>query len=65
MGKEIRTPFGVIDIDKSVIAILAGIATTECFGVVGVVSSHVFSDGINELLYGASSIQRRGRPAKG
>lgn len=54
MGKEIRTPFGTIDIDKNVIATLAGIATTECFGVVGVVSSRVLSDGIQELLYGAS-----------
>jgi len=54
MGKEIRTPYGVIDIEKNVIAILAGIATTECFGVVGVVSSRVLSDGIQELLRGPS-----------
>lgn len=50
MGKDIRTELGLIDISKDVIATLAGIATTECFGVVGVVSSRVFSDGISELL---------------
>lgn len=50
MGKEIRTQFGLIDISKLVIANLAGIATTECFGIVGMVSSRIFSDGINELL---------------
>lgn len=49
MGKEIRTEYGLIDINKEVIANLAGIATTECFGIVGMVSSR-FSDGISELL---------------
>jgi len=50
MGKEIVTGLGVITISKDVIATLAGIATTECFGVVGMVSSRIFSDGISELL---------------
>lgn len=50
MGREIRTDLGIIEIGRDVIANLAGIATTECFGVVGVVSSRVFSDGISELL---------------
>jgi uncharacterized alkaline shock family protein YloU len=50
MGKEIRTEYGLVDISKDVIANLAGIATTECFGVVGMVSSRIFSDGISELL---------------
>ena len=49
MGKDIRTPYGIIDISKDVISNLAGIATTECFGVVGMVSSR-FSDNINDLL---------------
>ena len=50
MGKEIRTSYGLIDISKDVIATLAGIATTECFGIVGMVSSRFLSDGLNELL---------------
>jgi len=50
MGKEIRTQYGLIHISKEVIANLAGIATTECFGIVGMVSSRIFSDGISELL---------------
>lgn len=50
MGKEIRTQYGLVDISKEVIASLAGIATTECFGIVGMVSSRIFSDGISELL---------------
>ncbi|MBQ6807721.1 MAG: Asp23/Gls24 family envelope stress response protein [Firmicutes bacterium] len=50
MGKDIVTELGVISISKDVIATLAGIATTECVGVVGVVSQRVITDGINELL---------------
>ncbi len=49
MGKEIRNEYGLIDISKDVIANLAGIATTACFGIVGMVSSRL-SDGISELL---------------
>lgn len=50
MGRVIRTDIGTIDISKDVIANLAGIATTECFGIVGMVSSRIFSDGWSELL---------------
>ncbi len=50
MGTDIRTPYGLIHISKDVIGSLAGIATTECFGIVGMVSSRIFSDGISELL---------------
>lgn len=49
MGKDIVTEIGTIDISKDVIANLAGLATMECVGVVGVVSTRV-SDGIGELL---------------
>lgn len=49
MGKQIRNEYGLIIISKDVIANLAGIATTKCFGIVGMVSSR-FSDGISELL---------------
>ena len=46
----LSTSYGLIDISKDVIATLAGIATTECFGIVGMVSSRILSDGLNELL---------------
>jgi uncharacterized alkaline shock family protein YloU len=49
LSKEIVNASGRIIISKDVIANLAGIAATECFGVVGMVSSR-FSDGIMELL---------------
>lgn len=50
MGKDIVTELGVIDISKDVIASLAGLATMECVGVVGVVSTRALSDGLGELL---------------
>jgi uncharacterized alkaline shock family protein YloU len=50
MGKLIEGPWGMIDISREVIAKLAGIATTECIGIVGMVSARKFSDGITELL---------------
>ena len=50
MGKLIPGPGGAIDISREVIAKLAGIATTECFGIVGMVSAHKISDGLTELL---------------
>ena len=50
MGKDIVTELGVIDISKDVIANLAGLATMECVGVVGVVSTRAFTDGLGELL---------------
>ena len=50
MGKILQGPWGIIDISREVIAKLAGIATTECFGIVGMISAHKFSDGITELL---------------
>ena len=50
MGKDIVTDLGVIDISKDVIANLAGLATMECVGVVGVVSTRALTDGIGDLL---------------
>jgi len=52
MGKIIQGPWGIIDISQEVVAKIAGIATTGCFGIVGMVSSRVFSDGITEMLGG-------------
>jgi uncharacterized alkaline shock family protein YloU len=50
LGKVVMGKYGKIIISKEVIAKLAGIAATECFGIVGMVSSHIFSDGIAEIL---------------
>ena len=50
MGKMIQGPWGMIDISREVIAKLAGIATTECFGIVGMVSANQIRDGLTELL---------------
>jgi len=50
MGRVITTDLGVVSISKEVIATLAGMAATECYGIVGMVSSRIFSDGISELL---------------
>ena len=50
MGNIIQGPWGTIDISKEVIAKLTGIATTGCFGIVGMVSSRILSDGITEIL---------------
>ena len=50
MGKDIVTQYGSIEFSNDVIGSLAGIATMECFGIVGMVSSRIFTDGLNELL---------------
>lgn len=49
MSKEVITEHGRITLDSEVIATLAGLAATECYGIVGMASSR-FSDGIAELL---------------
>ena len=49
MGKEMVTERGRIYVSNEVIATLAGIATTECYGIVGMASSRI-QDGISELL---------------
>lgn len=50
MSIEIINDTGRIIISREVIAKLAGIAATECFGVVGMVSSRIFRDGLEEVL---------------
>lgn len=49
VGKELITERGRIYVSNDVIATLAGIATTECYGIVGMASSRI-QDGISELL---------------
>lgn len=49
MPKEVTTANGRITVDDDVIATLAGVAATECYGIVGMASTR-FKDGIAELL---------------
>lgn len=49
MTAFIETNLGTISIDNEVIAKIAGIATTECYGIVGMASKNM-KDGIVKLL---------------
>ncbi len=49
MGKEIARDIGKVIIHDEVIATVAGVAATECYGVVGM-ASRKLKDGIAELL---------------
>ncbi len=48
MGKEVVTELGRITLSDEVIATMAGVASTECYGIVGMAGS--LRDGIAELL---------------
>jgi len=50
MSVTLSNELGNICISKEVIAKLAGIAATQCFGIIGMVSSRKFSDGISDIL---------------
>ncbi len=49
MGNVIRAKAGSIVISKEVIALLAGMAVIECYGIVGMASGKM-KDGIDEVL---------------
>lgn len=49
MGKIIENQLGKIEISEEVIATIAGVAASDCYGLVGM-SSRNFTDGIAELL---------------
>lgn len=49
MGKEVVTDLGRIHLSDDVIATMAGVAATECYGIVGMAGSRL-ADGIAELL---------------
>lgn len=49
MNKELSNELGVINISQEVIATIAGVAATECYGIVGM-ASRKLKDGIAELL---------------
>ena len=49
MAKEVVTDLGKILLADELVATMAGIATTECYGIVGMAGA-AFKDGIAELL---------------
>ncbi len=50
MTVKISNKYGKIDVSTDAIATLAGVATTECYGVVGMVSRNHVKDGIASIL---------------
>lgn len=49
MAKEVVTDLGRISVSEDVIATMAGVAATECYGIVGMAGTRL-KDGIAELL---------------
>lgn len=49
MDREITTDLGRLSLSEDVIATIAGVAATECYGVVGMASRRV-TDGLAEIL---------------
>lgn len=49
MGKELTNELGQINISDNVIAVIAGMAATECYGLVGMASRNI-QDGLSEIL---------------
>lgn len=47
---QLDTEYGHIDISEEAIAVIAGSAAMECYGLVGMASRKQFKDGIAELL---------------
>ncbi|WP_141431227.1 Asp23/Gls24 family envelope stress response protein [Bacillus sp. 03113] len=50
MSIELKTAFGQIDISNEVIAILAGGAAVDCYGIVGMASKNQIKDGLTDIL---------------
>ncbi|GGA97109.1 Asp23/Gls24 family envelope stress response protein [Macrococcus hajekii] len=50
MTLEINNEFGSIDISNDVIAIIAGGAAVECYGIIGMASKHQVRDNIADIL---------------
>lgn len=49
MAKEVMTDLGRISVSEEVIATMAGVAATECYGIVGMAGTRI-KDGLAELL---------------
>ncbi|MFC4076447.1 Asp23/Gls24 family envelope stress response protein [Salinithrix halophila] len=50
MTLDVSTNFGQIEVSNDVIAIIAGVAAMDCYGLVGMASRSQLKDGIAELL---------------
>ncbi|UHA74026.1 Asp23/Gls24 family envelope stress response protein [Paenibacillus sp. 481] len=50
MGIELGTELGKVNISDEVVAVIAGSAAMECYGLVGMASRKQLKDGIAELL---------------
>lgn len=50
MAIELRTKYGQIDISNDVIAMIAGGAAIDCYGIIGMASKKQIKDGIAEIL---------------
>ncbi|TFE03535.1 MULTISPECIES: Asp23/Gls24 family envelope stress response protein [Jeotgalibacillus] len=50
MSIELTTKYGQIDISNEVIAMVAGGAAIECYGIVGMASKHQIRDGLTDIL---------------
>ncbi len=50
MSIELKNEFGTVEISKDVIATIAGITATECYGIVGMASRKQIKDGLSEIL---------------
>ncbi len=50
MAVKIKTKFGTIDIDNSVIATVVGGAATDIYGIVGMASKNQIRDNMNDIL---------------
>lgn len=47
---ELRTKYGQIDISNEVIAMVAGGAAIDCYGIVGMASKNQIKDGLTDIL---------------
>jgi uncharacterized alkaline shock family protein YloU len=47
---QLETEYGRVDISEEAVAVIAGSAAMECYGLVGMASRKQFKDGIAELL---------------
>ncbi|QSF98544.1 Asp23/Gls24 family envelope stress response protein [Bacillus paralicheniformis] len=50
MSIEFRTKYGQIDISNEVVAMIAGGAAIDCYGIVGMASKNQIKDGLTEIL---------------
>ncbi|WP_059104660.1 Asp23/Gls24 family envelope stress response protein [Shouchella shacheensis] len=57
MTIEMKTQLGAVDVSQDVVAIIAGGAAIDCYGIVGMASQKQLKDGLSELL-GRDNFQR-------